>query len=191
MKKIPHPEEHSAELAALTERQTELIRRQADIRQEQGAIHARAQLLPSERKDRVAALVAGISYQAPESDRDALAQLAREDRDIKDALDELAARKNELMRRVSHEISQLFRPEYKAIVAEFYGALSLAAAAHWKLGELRTQLTRAGLDPAGLTDVGRDFFGSATDRNNDLAIDLRKAARIGYIKQSQIPAGYR
>lgn len=191
MRKIPTLEEHSAELRALVERQTQLIKRQETIRQEQATIHAKAAVAPEEKRDRVAALIAGITYEPPADDRDSIARLVREDRDIKDALDELAIKKNELTRKASREISDLFRPEYEAIVTEFYSALCAAAAAHWKLGALRSDLNRAGVEPLGLGDVGRDFFGSANDRNNDLAIDLRKAARNGRIKESQIPAGYR
>ncbi|MCJ7995894.1 hypothetical protein J5N58_08160 [Rhizobium cremeum] len=191
MKNIPRPEEHSAELAAVEKRQTELIKRQAANRQELAAIHAKAATPPQEHKDRVAALVAGISYEPPADDRDAIARLVREERDIKDALDEIALKKNELTRQASAAIVKSFRPEYEAIATEFYSALCLAAAAHWKLGALRRDFMRAGVDPTGLTDFGRDFFGAPSDRNNDLAIDLRKAARNGLIKESQVPVGYR
>lgn len=191
MRNIPRPEEHSAELAAVIERQGRLVERQTAIHQEQAAIHAKAELLPTQTKDRVAALVAGISYQPPADDREALASLAREDRDIKEALDELAQKRSELLRHVSREISQKFRPEYEAQASDFYDALCLAAEAHWKFGALKTSLTRAGVEPLGLADFGRDFFGSPTDRNNDVALELRKAARAGFIKESQIPAGYR
>lgn len=191
MKKIPRPEEHSAELAELDKRQGQLIQRQTEIRGEKAAIHAKAATPPQEHKDRVAALVAGISYEPPADDRDAIARLVREERDIKDALDVIAGQKNELTRQASVAIVKSFRPEYQEIAREFYSALCLAAAAHWKLGTLRADFMRSGVDPTGLTDFGRDFFGSPTDRNNDLAIDLRKAARAGFIKESQIPVGYR
>lgn len=191
MRNIPSPEEHSAELRALVVRQTELIKRQEAIRQEQAAIHAKAAVAPEEKKDRVAALIAGITYEPPADDRDAIARLVREDRDIKDALDELALKKGDLTRKASREISQMFRVEYDTIVTEFYSALCAAASAQWKIGALRSELNRAGVEPSGLVDVGRDFFGSANDRNNDLAIDLRKAARSGVIKENQIPVRYR
>lgn len=189
--KISTPEEHSLELRALLERQAALIRRQSDIARERAEIHAKVSVPPTDRHDRIAAMAAGIEYQPPPDDRAKLSALVDEDRDVKEALDVLAERKAELTRQVSREISAAIKPEYQKLASEFYSALCEVAAIHCRLGELRTAFARAGVEPFGITDFGRDYFGSGADRNNDLAIDLRKAAREGLIKASQIPGGYR
>lgn len=190
---IPRPEDESAELARLLGRQAELNARLTAINEEQRAVHAEAssQLSPDPRKDRIAAMIEGSAYQAPASYQDKMSALADERRDVDEAARALSAPIRAEHEKVARAISSRFAGVHREICIEFYEALLSAANAHTKLGELRRQFRRAGIEPNGLVDVGRDFFGTPLDRANDAWIALRRAARDGFIKTADIPKEFR
>jgi hypothetical protein len=190
---IPRPEDESAELSRLITRQAELTARLLAISEEQRAIHAEAsaQTPPDPRKDRIAAVIEGASYQAPFSHQMQMAALADERRDVREAVDELSVAVRAERDKASRAIVERYVEMYREICAEFYKAILSTANAHTKLGELRRQFRRSGIDPVALVDVGRDFFGTPLDRANDGWIALRRAARDGLIKATDIPQEFR
>lgn len=189
MKHIPSAESVSAELAALVARRDALNARLLEIAAEQRALHASlasAQELPAH-EYRVSALVAGAAFEPKPEHRDKLASLSAEKRDIDEALHRLAATIVEERRRASRIIVDQFAGDYRALAREYFLALAATAAVHVRIGQLRRDFERAGIEPTGLRDVGRDLLGAPLDKSSNVAIDLRRAVRDGHLKTSEIP----
>ena len=83
-----------------------------------------------------------------------------------------------------------FSGEQRALATEFYGHVLAAVRVHAKFGEIRQRIDRAGVEPAGLHDFGRDLMGHALSRFDHAGSALRDATRRGYIKVEDVPEAY-
>lgn len=187
--KIPRPEEESPELAKLLSRQEALIKRLTEISEQARAVHttASAQQPIDVRKERLAALVEGVAYEPPASAQNQLAALAAERQDVDDAIRELSGPIMLERQKASRAIALSFSDHHRQVATEFFSALLAASKAHARMGEFHRDLRRSGVEPGPLVDYGRELFGAPLDRTNDAWIALRKAARDGFLKPSDIP----
>ncbi|MFB2553708.1 hypothetical protein [Ensifer soli] len=190
---VQRPEDVSAELVRLLAQQANLNARLAAIDAEKARLHAEltAKMPIDRRKDRVAAMLDGLTYEAPPDHQRQIAALADERRDIGDAQHELAVRIRDERERAGRAIRKGLEGDYRAILVEFYAALLAAAKAQNRIGELQQSLRIAGVDVGNFGDPGQAFFGAAAYRNNDAWIELRRAADAGLVKKADIPEGYR
>ncbi|MBO3760030.1 hypothetical protein [Ciceribacter sp. L1K22] len=194
MKKVPLPGDASAAFAALEKRQADLMAQRERKRRELSETHqkiAESGPVTVQREDRIRALLQGVTAEPPADLRDTVSALAREVYDLDSAIEHIASDIRIERLKVSADVAADFKPEYSSMAREFFGHLAKAAEAHNKLGELHREFLRAGLEPAGLSDFGRDLFGSPMQRNSDVGISLRHAVRDGLLDKKDLPEVFR
>lgn len=191
-KPVPTPEDVSAELRTLYERQNTMTAELKAIDEEQRALAREDASVrrDEDRKHQIDALIRGSSYEPPSATREKMASLAKR----RDLLNEAQREIAELIRQERIKASQLvvaeFKPEQAALAKEFFQHLVKAIAVHSRFGHMKRRLECAGVDTGGLQDFGRDLLGHPNHRTDHAAYALRYALRFGHIKKADLPEGY-
>lgn len=140
--------------------------------------------------DRVAALVAGVTYVTPAPVQERLGNIERKKRLIQAALSEIAGRLRGEHSSASRLVAAEFSPDQAALAREFYGHLVKAIEVHSKFGHLKQRLERAGIDSGSLHDFGREILGSPSNSTDHAAYALRDGVKRGYVAAADCPVGY-
>lgn len=191
-KPIPTLESVSESYRKLLERRDALVAEDHALDAETATIKLELaeQNRASLKDDRVAALVAGVTYEEPAPVRERLGNISRKKDLIHAALSEIAGKLVGEHMAASRLIVAEFLPEQGELAAEFYRHLTAAVGVHSKLGKLRDRLEKAGLNSGGLHDFGREILGSPNRRDDHAGYAFRDGLKRGYIEKTAVPQGY-
>ncbi|MCF6113874.1 hypothetical protein [Mesorhizobium muleiense] len=191
-KPIPTLESVSESYRKLTERRDALIAEDHLLDAETAAIKLELaeQTRTSLKEDRVAALVAGVTYEEPAPVTERLGNISRKKALIHAALSDIAGKLVGEHIVASRLIVAEFLPEQRELAAQFYQHLAAAVGVHSQLGKLRDRLESAGLDSGSLHDFGRELLGSPNRRNDHAGYGFRDGVKRGYIDKTAVPQGY-
>jgi len=140
--------------------------------------------------DRVAALVAGVTYETPAPVLEQLGNIERKKRLLHAALSEIATKLRADHFSASRLVAAEFFPDQMALAREFYMHLVRAIEVHSKLGHLRQRLERSGVDSSSLHDFGREIFGAPNRSDDHAGYALRDGVKRGYITAQACPPNY-
>ncbi|CAH2409373.1 hypothetical protein [Mesorhizobium escarrei] len=191
-KPVPTPEDVSAELRTLYQRQNNMTAESKAIDEEQRALAREDASVrrDEDRKHQIDALIRGSSYEPPAATREKMASLAKR----RDLLNEAQREIAELIRQERIKASQLvvaeFKPEQAALAKEFFQHLAKAIAVHSRFGKMKRRLECAGVDTGGLPDFGLSLLGHPNSRTDHAAYALRYGLRFNHIKKADVPEGY-
>lgn len=191
-KPVPTPEELSAELRDLIDRQAKLIAERAAVDEDQRALAREDGLAKREvdKRDQIDALIRGSAYEPPAATREKMAALAKRRILLDEAVEELARHIAIERLEASKLVVNEFQGEQKALASEFFQHLTKAIAVHSRFGHMKQRLERAGVDTSGLKDFGQDLLGTPNSRTDHAAYHLRYGVRFEHIARSDCPEGY-
>lgn len=186
---IPAPEQAHPPYADVLARKATLDAAIAQMRVEAAGLRQR--LLQhgdaEARADRVAAIAAGTPYEDPAPLRDRLDALLRDLRDAEDALTLVLDRMGRESQAASRIVSAMYAEEHKAMLGRLWRSVAEGTKARLEIDELHRDLRRAGVEPTGIKAAGDAIFDEPMTRASNAATELRKAARDGIIRPSDIP----
>lgn len=177
--RVPALTEVDAEYGALTEKQTELLQRQATVTAERRSIERQISAAPAPTFRPAVAELLGESSDSSSSLRTQAKGLLALEKDIASALEVIRQRLTTARGKASQLVCDVVRPEYGRRVAAICGALQALAEARAEYDNLRDEFDRNDVAWGSLGPVSLNFLGDARDGHIDRFI--REAREAGYV----------
>ncbi len=193
-KPVPTPEDLSAELRSLYDRQIKLSEERESVDREIRAVAREDGALrhSDNRRTQIDSLITGSAYVPAAETRDKMAALCKR----RDLLDDAVRSICDLIRVERERAGQLviheFLNEQQMLAKEFYRHMVAAIAVHARFGAMKARLESAGVDTTvgPLYDFGRSLLGHPLHHTDHAAGAMRDALRRGYLDRADVPKGY-